>query len=99
MFRRKSKDPEPICGCDHHLAMHDPKTHGCHDVIVRREMHNPNGKYIGKQLTPCTCRQYVGPQPVDSFFVTRSIFTDAIMVTTERKELSEEVDVSHDAPT
>lgn len=55
--RRTAAPPRPICGCGHHRALHDPDTGKCH---------NTRG-YI------CRCQQYVGPEPVESFYVTPTL--------------------------
>lgn len=55
LTKRPKSPPKPICGCDHHLAMHDPKTGVCHDKV----QHRLNG--VQQQPTQCTCKQYVGP--------------------------------------
>ena len=54
----KDKQGKPICGCDHHRAMHDPKTNECHG-----KDYEGNGVYAR-----CTCRQYVGPEPLPSYY-------------------------------
>jgi hypothetical protein len=52
--------PKPVCGCGHHLARHDPATNACHAQVsadkfdIRRER--------------CTCRRYVGPEPVPEYY-------------------------------
>lgn len=65
--RRKPKTPQAICGCKHHLAKHDPQTRACHATIEQRK-YNKAGENIGEEHVPCTCRQYIGPTPVEAFF-------------------------------
>jgi hypothetical protein len=60
-LRRSNRAPEPVCGCGHHYAMHDPATSVCHATFARELFQN--GKYVGNR-TPCNCRVYTGPQPV-----------------------------------
>jgi hypothetical protein len=47
------KEPESICGCEHHYSFHDEA--GCHfqyfDHDTERNLH-------------CTCKKYVGPEPL-----------------------------------
>jgi len=69
--RRDAKDralrgPEPVCGCTHHLSFHDGATGQCHGVVKARaaaagEEH--------KEAPMCTCRRYVGPEPLGGYFV------------------------------
>lgn len=63
--RRPAPPPEvkPICGCRHHRAQHDPDDSRCHAIINIA----PHG-YTAK-LQQCTCRQYVGPEPITSVWV------------------------------
>lgn len=66
---RKSKEPDPVCGCDHHFAMHDLRTGECHGLMDGDPI-----KYYGsgtpsayKQI-PCTCQHYTGPEPMNAIF-------------------------------
>ena len=47
-------EPEPICGCKHHLCFHDDS--GC----------NAGGKQVyvidHYELTTCGCKAYIGPE-------------------------------------
>jgi hypothetical protein len=54
----KARQGKPICGCEHHRAMHDPATNECHG-------RNYEG---GGIYSRCTCRQYVGPEPLPSYY-------------------------------
>jgi len=56
----RDKQGKPVCGCDHHRAMHDPKTNECHG-------RNYEG---GGIYSRCTCRQYIGPEPLPSYYVS-----------------------------
>jgi hypothetical protein len=66
--RQGPKPVTPICGCEHHLAHHDPKTGQCgaedRRVIKRDRAQEP----IAWEATPCTCKQYSGPIPIDSVY-------------------------------
>lgn len=60
--RPSSSEPESICGCKHHLALHDPTDGRCHG-LMRNPAYEPT--YVTDERNPekvqCTCRQYVGP--------------------------------------
>lgn len=65
-IRRKSPSPpKPICGCSHSLAEHDPETKTCHGTF--KGDYHVNGQWVSARR-PCTCRQYVGPQPLEQLF-------------------------------
>ncbi len=63
---RRGQSPtgnQPICGCVHHLSMHDPETGHCHgqcEVTIKP----PKGAYEYTEWRPCTCRRYIGPEPL-----------------------------------
>lgn len=57
---RKPADPY-VCGCQHHFAVHDPKTNACNASVYR------GGGYGYK---PCACKQYVGERPLDLGLLT-----------------------------
>ena len=61
--RARPKPVEPICGCRHHLAKHDPETGECHDTDTRYEFDLAAGAAVLKAHR-CPCRQYVGPVPI-----------------------------------
>ena len=59
---KPAKDPDPVCGCNHNLAMHDPANGQCHErveVTTYEDFRSRNWKWV-----TCPCRQYVGPQPL-----------------------------------
>jgi len=64
---RKPKSPkpprprEPICGCGHDLAMHDPADQRCHERAKLMTYESPMRETW--KLIPCPCRQYSGPRP------------------------------------
>ncbi len=66
--RRAAATP-PVCGCGHGLEQHDPDTKACH-AQVRRDTYNKHGDWVGDTYVACTCRQYVGPTPVEQLFNT-----------------------------
>ncbi len=70
--RRKGPKPpkpvEPICGCEHHHAHHDPATGKCHAGVEVPSKYNQYGVVIAWTNASCACRQYSGPQPMPEFF-------------------------------
>ena len=60
----------PLCGCGHTLSQHDTATNTCY-AELRRDTYDKRGRWSGHSCVPCTCRQYVGPRPVDEVFVPR----------------------------
>jgi hypothetical protein len=61
--RKAAPRPEPLCGCGHHHAYHDPKTGVCH-ATVRHKGTDTVSAYDRQ----CTCRQYSGPVAIDSYY-------------------------------
>lgn len=54
------------CGCTHGLEQHDPDTKSCH-AKIKGDWYDDDGDWKG-DLRPCTCRQYVGPKPLEDLF-------------------------------
>ncbi|MCV2489910.1 hypothetical protein OF117_11100 [Geodermatophilus sp. YIM 151500] len=72
-FGRRRSTPRPVtpvCGCGHVLSQHDRERSTCY-AELRRETYDKKGRFAGHTWVPCTCRQYVGPMPVDEVFVPR----------------------------
>lgn len=72
-LRRKTYQPKQIklkCGCGHELAYHDKDTSKCHGTNYG-DHYNGKGDWISNRR-PCTCRQYDGPVPYDTY-VAREI--------------------------
>lgn len=89
---RPPKQPVPICGCHHHLALHDPETGHCHatmsvaddwERIYNDALRRDEVKPIHFIDVSCTCRQYVGPEPVDIVFA-RDINFDTVRMIAEK---------------
>ena len=60
-----------ICGCQHELSFHDPKTNECHgrvdgDPIAFDRYREPTAY----KRVRCSCRQYVGPVPADQILAS-----------------------------
>ena len=61
--RRTLPSPEgPICGCEHHFAMHDPETKKCHAYVG---WHWQDAVRVEDF---CMCRQYTGPEPLPEYY-------------------------------
>jgi hypothetical protein len=69
---RLPKSVQPICGCRHHLSHHDPDSGVCNAQQV---------EWVGSsaKMMKCTCRQYVGPKPADSFFTEDVAWDSSVM--------------------
>jgi hypothetical protein len=68
--RRPAPPPRvtPVCGCGHALSQHDRETSTCY-AEMPRDTFDKRGRWSGHSWVPCTCRQYVGPRPIDEVFV------------------------------
>jgi hypothetical protein len=56
------KEPEPICGCEHHFSYHDEEgCHGTHRLWIGSRAGDNGSDYVVRQ---CGCKQYTGPQPL-----------------------------------
>ncbi|MFC5721805.1 hypothetical protein ACFP1Z_16660 [Streptomyces gamaensis] len=62
-----NKPPEPVCGCGHHLAKHD-KQGKCHETVEMPTAWDAEKKPVAYEPGRCTCQQYVGPQPLTTFY-------------------------------
>jgi hypothetical protein len=49
------KQPDPVCGCGHHYAMHDP------------EKHMECAVEFGNKMK-CACVRYAGPEPLPVYY-------------------------------
>jgi hypothetical protein len=59
-----ARPPQPVCGCEHHVSFHDPKSGECHAM-----MKVPSSMSRDSYHKPCTCRQYSGPTVLPEYFV------------------------------
>jgi hypothetical protein len=59
--------PDPMCGCLHHFAFHDPRTGRCNDTApeATKWKDDDYGQKIpiAWKTAPCPCLRYVGPEP------------------------------------
>ncbi|MEU7861573.1 hypothetical protein [Nonomuraea sp. NPDC049141] len=76
---KAGQPPEPVCGCGHHIAFHEPSTGQCHSQVrvVTKWMRNPSfGEDDGKpeeiamewESQQCPCRRYSGPEPLTTLY-------------------------------
>lgn len=65
LFKKKAKQPAPICGCEHHYSYHEGTTQSskCHFMI-----YGGGGKRYSASYNECTCQRYTGPINIDDFF-------------------------------
>lgn len=59
----RPQTPQPVCGCTHHLALHDSAGH-CHEVVEVPTGWDADRRPLGYEVGVCRCQQYVGPQPL-----------------------------------
>lgn len=65
-----TQGPQPICGCKHHYAYHNPKTGGCAAVSKTPVKWDDDfGSPTKWQHLPCTCQRYVGPEPLETLYM------------------------------
>lgn len=62
-----SKPPQPVCGCTHHLAKHD-KQGRCHESVELPSAWDADKKPTSYERGQCNCQQYIGPQPLTTFY-------------------------------
>jgi hypothetical protein len=67
--RQPPDDSQPVCGCGHHLAKHDRSNGVCHTARLEDRVEDKDGEmHTWEEWVQCTCRQYVGPEPVLSLW-------------------------------
>jgi hypothetical protein len=62
--QRADEAGQPICGCKHHHAYHNPETGVCKQRVKTYTGHDGNG-YPKFTWIDCPCQQYSGPVPLD----------------------------------
>jgi hypothetical protein len=67
-----AKPPEPMCGCKHHLAKHD-RSGKCHELVQTAVEWDAKRKPVKFEAQQCTCQQYIGPRPLDTFYAEELI--------------------------
>lgn len=65
--RRRDRPQEPICGCGHHRALHNPDTLRC-GTSVEVQLYNRSNYPAGTKWVPCACQRYVGPEPISTLW-------------------------------
>ncbi|MYS60293.1 hypothetical protein GTW54_16095 [Streptomyces sp. SID5468] len=71
------KAPEPVCGCTHHLAKHD-KQGRCHETVEVPAAWDRERKPLSYESRPCACQQYVGPQPLATYYAEQITDPDLV---------------------
>lgn len=66
--RRFPKPPEPICGCDHPLAYHNPKTGICGGEEKQYAVWDATARRHVDKMVRCTGQQYDGPTPLPTMY-------------------------------
>ncbi|WP_329064494.1 hypothetical protein [Streptomyces sp. NBC_01429] len=61
------KQPEPVCGCSHHLAVHD-RQGKCHEDVEAPVEWDEEKKPLRYERRQCNCQQYIGPQPLSRIY-------------------------------
>ncbi|WP_116247120.1 hypothetical protein [Nocardiopsis sp. FIRDI 009] len=59
------QQPQPLCGCGHHLVFHDKETKKCQTQVVIP------GRWTGQAgstYRQCMCQGYRGPIPLDEYY-------------------------------
>ena len=64
---RPPPDPQPVCGCTHHLAKHD-RSGKCHETVEAPTAWDAERKPLQYEARPCNCQQYIGPEPLGMVF-------------------------------
>ncbi|MFD5321307.1 hypothetical protein [Streptomyces sp. NPDC127098] len=59
---------EPLCTCGHGLAYHDRESQDCHGLVKTAVKFDKVYGAVGYEMRPCTCRRYVGPMPLETFY-------------------------------
>lgn len=66
----KGEEPDPICGCGHHLAFHTAEGQCREQIPLLAGAEGGQPKY---DVYDCTCQQYVGPVPAISPQIMREL--------------------------
>jgi hypothetical protein len=62
--------PQAVCACGHPLSQHDPESNACYSEVAR-DAYTKRGRWAGHTWVACSCRQYIGPRPIDEVFAPR----------------------------
>lgn len=65
---RAEKKLQPLCGCTHHVAYHDPDSGVCNAAVQVATRWDYYRKPIEWKHRACGCRQYIGPRPLDTIY-------------------------------
>lgn len=61
-----NRPPDPICGCEHHLAKHGAD--GCHADVMAAVTWDAKKKPTSYERRRCNCQRYVGPEPLSQVY-------------------------------
>jgi hypothetical protein len=65
---KKGKDKSPVCGCDHGLHTHDPRTGVCKARVKISSWDETPARY-----GDCDCIQYTGPRPLEQLWIPETL--------------------------
>lgn len=65
---RALNGPDPVCGCRHHLAYHDPKEGRCYAVVKGKRSRDGEADAAAAAPLQCPCRRYAGPEPLATLY-------------------------------
>lgn len=71
---RPTPPPQPVCGCDHHLAHHHPESKVCKAAVQQR--YQTSGGSWRVRWVDCACQQYTGPEPITSEIWVPPVLTE-----------------------
>ncbi|MFW5419242.1 hypothetical protein J0910_21730 [Nocardiopsis sp. CNT-189] len=60
-------NPQPICGCGHHIVFHDQRSKLCQAQVVIPGRWTGQGSADGV-YRQCKCQGYRGPIPLDEYY-------------------------------
>ena len=63
-------EPKPICECGHGFHDHDPASSACHGRAELKRYSIAEERKVFDKYGPCTCRRYVGPEPLPTYVAT-----------------------------
>jgi hypothetical protein len=66
--RREERPKGAMCECQHSIAYHDRQTGHCAGMRNVASKWNEFGDPVAWTEQPCTCRRYIGPEPLQEFY-------------------------------
>lgn len=88
--RRALEGPEPVCGCGHHHAYHDPTEGPCQQLVKTavewgRDFYDEKEVVTRWESRTCPCVRYSGPEPMTQMYLPQ-IASTAEIIPTEPEE-------------